>query len=249
MKRVHLFDWPSRHNVHLALPLMLVLSVGLHVGGVAAFQLVQTRAPATSERRAQVYVLTPGSPEAAAVGALLAAEDPALFSPAHSTGRDTWKLPETAYIPGFDAAPPALLAEAPPPAATTLPPMAATGPVSGDVSARSAPPARRPGTPTAIGFGPELSGRKTTPPEGFSFAVVAPDGWKTLAPAEFLIAVSPDGRLLHAFPRKSSGHDTLDRAALRYLTALRFEPAGDSEATWGTATFHWGADVLAPNPP
>lgn len=249
MKPPHLFDWPSRHNVHLALPLMLLVSAGLHVGGVAAFQLVHTRARTATERSAQVVFLAPASPEAAALGALLAADDPALFSPAHSAGRGVWKLPETAYTPGFDASPPALLAAAPPAPAPALPPLAATGPVSDVVPSRPASPTQRGGAPTAVTFGREFAGRSVVAPDGFSFAVVVPDGWKTLAPAEFLIAVSPEGRLLHAFPRKSSGHDALDRTALRYLTALRFDPTDTAEAAWGSATFHWGADVLLPASP
>ena len=38
--RIHLFEWPSRHNVHLALPLMLVLSFVLHAASIFLFHAV-----------------------------------------------------------------------------------------------------------------------------------------------------------------------------------------------------------------
>ena len=46
--RIHLFEWPSRHNVHLALPLMLVLSFALHA---ASMFLFHTSLPAFERQR------------------------------------------------------------------------------------------------------------------------------------------------------------------------------------------------------
>lgn len=250
MKLDHLFDWPSRHNVHLALPVMLVISVGLHVAGVAVFQVVHPRARANPQRSAEVYYLVPGSAEAARLAPLLAASDPALFSPAHLSGRDAWKLPETTYTASFDANSPALLAAPPAAPAPPLPPVSSTGPVSKDASTARAPEKRQPGYPTTVTFSSPLIGRTVTAPDGFSFAVVPADGLKSLAPAEFFVAVSPEGRPLYFFPRKTSGSEVLDRAALRYLAGARFSPAEqETEPAWGTATFHWGADILSGKQP
>ena len=250
MKLDHLFDWPSRHNVHLALPIMLVVSAGLHVAGVAAFQVVRPRAQAAPERSAQVYFLAPGSAEAARLAPLLAASDPALFSPAHAGGRGGWNLPETAYAPSFDAAPPALLAAPAPADPPVLPAVSSSRPVSENTSlARPLPPAR-PGFPTMVTFDGPLAGRSVTAPAEFSFRVIPADGLKSLPAAEFLVAVSPEGRPLHFFPRKSSGSEALDRAALQYLAGARVSAdTGATAPAWGTATFHWGVDILAPLTP
>lgn len=244
MKLDHLFDWPSRHHVHLALPVMLVISAGLHVAGILVFQQTHTRAKTHSERGAKAYFLAPGSAEAAKLAPLLAASDPALFSPAHPSVRDIWKLPETTYLASFDANAPALLTAPPSSAKIQLPPVSSAGPVTRDFAPAPAAQKPQPGIPTAVTFGQQLAGRAVTPPENFSFSVVPADGLKSLEPASFLIAVSPEGRTLYFFLRRSSGSEALDRAALRYLAETRFATSGDAEPAWSSATFHWGADVL-----
>lgn len=249
MKLGHLFDWPSRHHVHLALPVMLVLSAGLHVAGLAVFQISHTRATGRTEHEARAYFLAPGSAEAARLAPLLAAADPALFSPAHASTRDVWKLPETTYVASFDTAQSGLLTAPPTAPEIQQPPVSSTGPVSREFSAASRRREMAPGVSTAVTFGRELAGRSRTPPENFSFSVIPPDGLKSLAPAEYLVAVSPEGRPLYFFLRNSSGSEVLDRAALRYLTELRFAARDEAEPVWSSATFHWGADVLLRPPP
>ena len=223
---------------------MLVISAGLHVAGILVFQQTHPRAQTHSERGAKAYFLAPGSAEASKLAPLLAASDPALFSPASPSTRDVWKLPETTYTPSFDANSPALLTAPPPSTSVQLPPVSSTGQVTRDFAPTPASQSPRPGLPTSVTFGREVDGRTITPPEAFSFAVVPADGSKSFEPAEFLVAVSPEGRTLYFFPRQSSGSEALDRAALRYLAATRFAASDDAEPAWTTATFHWGADVL-----
>jgi hypothetical protein len=249
VKLEHLFDWPSRHHVHLALPVMLVISAGLHVAGILVFQQTHTRAKARTEHAARAYFLAPGSAEATRLAPLLAAADPALFSPAHPSARDVWKLPETTYTASFDSTPPALLNAPPAAPGIQLPPVSSAGPVARDFTASAGPRKPQPGLPTAVTFGRQLAGRTVTPPENFSFGVIPADGLKSLAPAEFLMAVSPEGRPLYFFLRNSSGSELLDRAALRYLTETRFEAREESEPAWSSAIFHWGADVTRPPAP
>jgi hypothetical protein len=239
---LHLFDWPSRHNVHLTLPLMLVLSFVLHAACAAVFQVAYPRSQASPERSAEVYFLQPGTPEAVQMAPLLAASDPALFSPGQLFGRDVWKLPETVYVASFDSEKPAL---SPLPATASgpvLPAVLSTGPVVGKqqhVEAKAVD--RATGPPTVLKLGGALAGRTMTPPAEFLFSAPPKQG---LIPAEFLIAVSPDGLPMHLFPQNSSGNEKLDRAALSYLAAARFSPdAAGNEPAWGTATFLWGADV------
>ena len=105
--RIHLFEWPSRHNVHLALPLMLVLSFLLHAACLFIFQATLPRSESSREHSAVAYALLPNSPEAAKIGPMLAASDPALFSTTKIIGQKAWKLPETAYVASFDEEVPA----------------------------------------------------------------------------------------------------------------------------------------------
>lgn len=236
---LHLFDWPSRHNVHLALPLMLVLSFVLHAACVVVFQVAYPRSGASPERSAEVFFLRPGSPEAVQMAPLLTASDPALFSPGQLFGRDVWKLPETVYVASFDAEKPVLSALPAAESGLVLPPVTSFGPISRAPSGKQAAP--EPGLPTALRLGGDLAGRVVTPPAEFHFLAPAR---QALAPAEFLICISPDGRPMHLFPQSSSGNEKLDRAALRYLAGARFsrdDPGG--QPAWGTATFLWGADI------
>lgn len=235
-----LFDWPTRHHVHLVLPLMLVVSFGLHAVGVVVFRASHPRSQASPERPAQIWFLPPGSPEAARVMPMLEASDPALFSPAQISARDIGSRPDTVYVPSFDSESPEL-APLPGEIIKTLGPvgplMAAirSGPIRGE------PLPVQPGIPTRLKTGGGLSGREVALPADASFHAPPRPG---LLPQEFLVSVSPEGRVLHVFPLNSSGNETLDREALQVLTRARFSAAAEeTDPVWGTATFLWGVDV------
>lgn len=241
--RIHLFEWPSRHNVHLALPLMIVLSLILHTACVLVFQVAYPRPHRSPQRSAEVLFLQPGSPMAERIAPLLAASDPALFSPGHVPGGDVAKLPDTAYVPSFDSERPALNRLDDPPPQPELPALAAEGPVSVPLTIPNPPKMRAPGLPTTVRFDGDLANRSFVPPKDVVFTSATVRG---LAPAVFLVAVSPEGLPLHVFPllRQPSGNEILDRAALRYLAAGRFSADPERrEPAWGTATFLWGANV------
>lgn len=218
-----LFEWPSRHNIHIVLPFMLVLAFLLHIAGIAAFQILRPRSRPSPERDAQVWFLSPSSPEYARLLPRLEASDPALFSAGRASGRDVWKLPETAYVPSFDAEPPRLEPyPAQKDAAPALPPLARTGPAH--TYRPTAKPSPVPGLPTMVKLSGGLSGWTLIPPAnapGFNAQQN-----KALTPTVFLIALSPDGTPLHVFPDpdRTSGNETLDRAALRHLLTSRYQP-------------------------
>lgn len=237
----HLFAWPSRHNVHLALPLMLVLSFLLHAACVLIFQVTYPRANGGRERSAQVYFLRPGSAEAARIAPMLEASDPALFSPGQPFGRDVWKVPETAYVASFDWEKPGLTGLPSDSTARFSPSSSGSGRNAVTLTAPKASSPLQPGLPTMVKLGGALAGRTVTPPQNGKFSII---DVKSLKSTEFLLAVSPDGYPLHIFPQRSSGNEILDRAALRYLTGSRFSrDTASKEAVWGTATFVWGSDV------
>lgn len=235
-----LFDWPSRHNVHLALPLLLVASVLIHAGGLAVLQIAQPRSQTSGIHPAQVWFVPRNSPEARQLAPLLAAEDPALFSPAHDTFSSRLPLPATAYAPSFDEGTPSLLPARAGSASERLPEAALTGPLTDRLTPSAPPAALRPGPPTRISLGGELQGRTLTSSEPPAFSAPPKVGLK---PAEFLVCAAPDGLILHIFPQNSSGYEALDRAALRYLASSRFDTSPGQTPAWGTATFLWGNDV------
>lgn len=238
-----LFAWPSRHNVHLALPLMILLAFVLHIGGLALFQGAYPRAKPNREQSAQVYFLRPGSPEAARVMPLIDASDPALFSPGRVWGRDIWKLPETGYIASFDVAAPALESVPNIPPADILPPVSSVKPVAVEPGP-SVPAKVFPGKATVLHLDGDLQDRAVIPPDNIRFSALPR---QNLTPSEYLVAVSPEGKPMHIFPLfpfNSSGNEALDRTALRYLAKCQFAPAPEAtEAAWGVATFLWGNDV------
>lgn len=241
---LHLFAWPSRHNVHLALPIFLVISFLLHVAGIAIFQVSYPRSHASAERSAEVYFLRAGSPEAARLAPMLAASDPALFSPGIISARDAWEVPETEYVANFDAEKPTLADLPPRPPGSFLPSTAAAGPVTaGTVVARSKK-TRAPGLPTTVRLEGALKDRTLTAPKDLHFSSVPV---KDMNPTSFLVAVSADGLPMHIFPmfsQKAAANDALAQSALRYLAASRFSPNPDgTQPVWGTVTFLWGQDV------
>jgi len=223
---------------------MLVLSFLLHAACMFIFHATFPRSIGSPERSAAVNYVLPGSPEAEKLAPMLAASDPALFSSAQIFGRDVWNLPETAYVASFDEEIPALAPLPAPPPSQFLPPYSGTAPVTVAAFVPKAPPIREPALPTTVRFGGVLKQRAWTPPANFRFSEVAASTRQGLAPAEFLVAVSPDGLPMHLFPQQSSGDESLDRAALQYLAGCRFASApSEREPAWGTATFEWGADV------
>lgn len=242
----HLFDWPSRHNVHLALPAMLVVSFLLHAASAVVFQVTYPRPRPSPEHPARVFFLRPGSPDAVQVEPVLAAEDPALFSPAAVSGRGVWKVDGTEYVASFDAMTTAL-SPAPPAPGTSLPPVSPNpGPVTARLAVRPPGPVV-PGLPTTVRLGGGLDDREATLPKTVEYSAPVR---QRLTPAEFLVAVSPDGRPLHVFPQRSSGHESLDRIALRTLLATRFSRKDTpAEPAWGTVTFLWGNDIRSDKEP
>lgn len=247
MKRSgYLFEWPSRHNVHIALPLLLIVSFFMHAVGVLLFQVTYPKSSTPSARSAQVVFLMPGSREANLIQPMLGASDPALFSPAQAFDRDRRDLPETSYIASFDASRPSL---APLPAGKTSS-MASTSRYFDQKVSETLSPSRLPGPATQVTFGGDLAGRSFTPPDAGQLPLPALQG---LASAEFLIAVSSEGAVQHIIPQAAPGEEAVDPEALsyalRYLARARFAPQPGDRPSWGTASFEWGADIQArPHP-
>jgi len=222
---------------------MIVLAILVHLGSLVIFQVSYPRARPNREQSAQVVFLRPGSPEALRIMPLLEASDPALFSPGRAIGREMWKIPETDYIASFDIAAPSLESLPKQPEPMILPPVSRSGPVVEHLSSTPATQTQ-PGRQTILHLEGDLQNRAVIPPGNIRFFALPR---QNLTPAEYLVAVSPEGKPMHVFPlfpHNSSGNEALDRMALRYLAACQFTPAPESkDPAWGVATFLWGNDI------
>ncbi len=149
--RIHLFEWPSRHNVHLALPLMLVLSFALHAASIFLFHASFPRSNGSTERVGSITYILPDSPEAAKLAPILAGSDPALFSSA-DVGPNVWNLPKTAYVASFDEETPELKPLPPPGPSEFLPPDPGTAPITVATVVPKATPVPQPAPATTRGI-------------------------------------------------------------------------------------------------
>lgn len=239
-----LFDWPSRHAVHVGLPLALIVSALLHAGGIGAFQLLPPKSPTQERRDASAYFLLPNLPAGTTLEQIIAAADPSLYSPVASESADILDLPAARYTPSFDEWKPTF---APPPSTTAqdLPTIAQRGPVRDPAPPlrTQAPPADTPVTKIEL-YGP-LQSRQFSAPGSPGFA--APPR-QQLLPAELLVAAAPDGRVLHAFLLSSSGNENLDATALGFLLRGRFSASSAPGVEWGRVLLLWGSDVSREDP-
>lgn len=240
-----LFEWPSRHNVHLALPLMMVLAFLFHVGGIFLFQASYPTDTRPEIRSAQVYFLRPGSPEAASVMPLITARDPGLFSPSSSEERDIWKLPATEYTPSFEKVRPRMEAfPAPPPEG--LDRVWSPAPVAYPSLHQQIQASKLVAAPTRIVGADELHARSFDLLSDVSFSALEQ---QNLKPTAFLVAVAPEGTVKYALPQSSSGNETLDAQALSALRKGKFSPIQADRDAWGIISFYWGSDVTRQTAP
>ena len=67
----------------------------------------------------------------------------------------------------------------------------------------------------------------------------------TVQPTIILAGVNAEGETRFVFLQQASGDDVLDTETLNFVRTLHFAPSGEA-TQWGTITFAWGDDILAP---
>jgi hypothetical protein len=233
-----LFDWASAQDARRRLALWLIVALLLHSAAWLVFRISYPPPEPIRFSDATLYVLLPGSAEEKRLAPFLAAADPALFAPEDAHGRELIAPPLPAYEPSFTVAKPQLLplADSQP---RVLPPLIRDfGPVPVSEAEPVALLSSAPTEETAVVFSGSLVARPVTEWPKRKFTVRPRD---ELEASRFLIAVAPDGRVLHVVKDGPTG--VLDDAASIYLMHLRFARGPDSSTAWGMATFHWGLDV------
>ncbi|MCX7868735.1 MAG: hypothetical protein N2322_02185 [Terrimicrobiaceae bacterium] len=237
-----LFAWPSRHALHLGLPVALAASALLHAAALAVFSLREPAAARPSLRPAAAAFLPQGHPAAAPLKIRAAMADPSIFSPLKLEEPAGLEIPGPEYKASFEAWLP-VPAPAPPYSPEVPGGVLPLGPVRQAVRRPGTDKTPAPGTSVSLGGG--LAGREFQLPGGSRFVLslrMPP------APSEWLVAVGADGRVAHEFLMRSSGDEALDNAARAALRGGRAHPAPGS-TVWGFAAFNWGADLELPPSP
>lgn len=226
-----IFDWPSRHILHLALPFALLVAVMLHVAFFYFFTIVYPTTSPIVPGRAQVYHIPPDSPDAERLAAILRTADPAVFAPGRglSRGQD---VPTAAYTPQYFST---VLPFAPLPSQVNeARRVVAFRALSDATRQRPDPVSSLPTTWRASGaLGERLPAMSAT---------FTPLPGEVLEATTVLVGVRGDGTVAHTIPQSSSGHLRRDAQALISLQDVRFVP-GAPDLVWGIVTFSWGSDV------
>ena len=242
-----IFAWDQPHRRRLAITGFLIASVVVHALCFYAFQIVYPPAVALLPPPGRVTMIAPNTEEGRVLLRWLEAEDPALASTTQpAADRKSLAMPTMQHAPSYLMRQPALrdMPPSPPdPAVPSAQPPGAVGPLRAPIKvmAKSAP--------TTVRASPELEtiGAIHNPEMKFTAS-----GHESPQAAQFRVAVDENGSVRYCFLEKSSGDAALDEQARKYLALCRFSASRDSNTAvqhafvWGTATFDWGNDIVAP---
>lgn len=225
------------------LPLAVLAAALLHAAIFFLFAVKYPVSRSDGPNQARVYFLPDSSSESSRIESALHSWDPALFAPGRGLP-DLGELPTAAYTPQYGIA--TLQWEEPPPRHRKPPEERIfQGPVRIPLR-KTHRPADQSIQPTRLRASSEIAARLPETPDAPKFhfrSSMPPES------ATFMIALSPEGRVLHCIPDKSSGDPDLDRAAMAFLRALRFSPSEKSDTAWGFVEFLWGSDLQQPAAP
>lgn len=237
------FDWPARYQLRPALALLLALSLGIHVGALAVFQIVYPDPEGMGPRPAEAALLIPGSEQAGGVMPWLLAADPALMSRTRAADRRLFEVEPLPYRPSYATGPPTIDSLPRLPAPDFPSGRQSPGPVQVvDPLAPVAHPREFAPRPSVITLLDELDGWEGIPAPRVAGAEGMPQ-----RPTEFLAAAVP-GAFRHLFLLRGSGVPTLDDAALTALLESSPTPPTQwevDEVAWGRMLIHWGTDIHA----
>jgi TonB family protein len=238
-----IFEWPSRHRIHLFLPFAIFSAALLHAAIFFLFSVKHPPSKSSGTNPARLYFLPSNNPEYSRIESALYSSDPALFAPKRGLPPQE-ELPNATYTPQYAKA---TIAWDEPPLRTRTPntDRVFKGPIR--ISPKKSPlPLKSSPRATRIRASEEINARL---PEVPALPKFQSHSTRTPETATWMIAISPDGSVLHSIPDKSSGDLELDRAALAFLRKIPFSPSQQSETVWGFVEFQWGSDVLPPTKP
>jgi TonB family protein len=244
-----IFTWDEPRRRKLAITGFLTASVILHALCFYAFQIVYPPAVALLPPPGRVTMIAPNTEEGRVLLRWLEAEDPALASITQpAADRKSLAMPTMQHAPSYLMRQPALKEMPPSPPDPAVPSAQPPGPVG---------PLRAPiqtmpkNAPTLVHVSTELDTIGVIKGPEMKFTASSRESPQA---AQFRLAVDESGAVRNCFLEKSSGDAALDEQARKYLALYRFSAIRNSntevqhEFVWGTATFAWGNDIVAPVP-
>ena len=234
------FEWPTRHRIQLFLPFAIFTAALLHAAIFFLFSVKHPPPKSSGTNPARLYFLPSDNPEYSRIESTLYSSDPALFAPKRGLPPQE-ELPNATYTPQYAKA---TIAWDEPPLRirTSSTDRVFKGPVP--ISSKKSPqPDKSSLLPTRVRASEEIAARLPEIPPLTNFQSRSTQTPET---ANWMVAISPDGKVLHAITDKSSGDPELDRAALAFVRKIPFSPSQENETVWGFLEFQWGSDVPPP---
>ncbi len=241
-----IFTWADRESSSWWLAVFIFLSFLAHSSAFFLFQGKNPVPPRTVRTAPMVQILSPSgdsanrNPETEALLQWIATHDPALVAKVQTI--EPAGLLDIRYRPSFQTIRTQPLGAPPDPPTIQIPP--ARDPLA---LIRSISPSEKimPVTPepqiTQVRFSNALQSRSKGRPD-FSPRTKTNT---TVQPTIILAGVNAEGETRFVFLQQASGDDVLDTETLNFVRTLHFAPSGEA-TQWGTITFAWGDDILAP---
>lgn len=225
------FDWPRPHELHLMLPGMILVALGLHFVALMLFQLVYPQPNGMEPPAGRVMIPTNRTPGWAAASVWVDAADPSIFAPMRPEELLAPLTSPRPFVPSFmqRALKPMLPGEvdfAPPlPGAMGLP--LAFG-ASADISNAASPPESNGTLVARLVVNGESLAVLPLERQADALAGAFPTG-----PAFLLARLDDDGVLRSVFLQSSSGSVVWDKLAVELLkTRGAGVLRGDSPWAW-----------------
>lgn len=241
-----IFTWADREGSSWWLAVFIFLSFLAHSSAFFLFQGKNPVPPRTVRTAPVVQILSSSgdaanrNPEAEALLQWIATHDPALVAKVQTI--EPAGLLDIRYRPSFQTIRTQPLGAPPDPPTIQIPPardpLALIRSLSPSEKITAAIPAAQ---TTQVKFSTALHARSK---EQAAFSPHAKTN-TTVQPTIVLAGVNAEGETRFAFLQQASGDEALDAEALSFVRTLRFAASGEA-TQWGTVTFTWGDDILAP---
>lgn len=237
-----IFWWPER-SASFLLPGLFILAVAIHALTFYVFQVVYPPTVSIAPPPAQVTLLTPSSPQNAALLQWVEAQNPALAE--HLQETTPAGLADVAYVPSYATVrtppKPAELAEEK--RGDSLPAYHFAALIAPPATVRQTKPAS---VRSSLAFSGSLKNRDAQP--GQPVVAATRTAAVNLLPTTFMVGISDRGEVRYTFlQEKGSGDRALDEEAEALLLKHEFKrEEGAPALAWGFATFTWGAEVFLP---
>lgn len=234
-----IFRWPER-SASLVMPAFFLFAVAVHAFAFYIFQVVYPPTLVNAPPPAQVTLITPATPQGAALLQWVQAQDPAAVASVQEVLPPA--LGEIRYTPSYATVQTLPLNAEFPPEPVTFP--SAFNLLDYRESAAPTAPVTPLAVASSLAFSESLRGRDTAASPAI---VPVAKSQANLRPTVFLVGVNDRGEVRYCFLQESSTDQGIDTEAEALLRGRAFSHS-ETLLEWGFATFTWGAEAYAPRP-